>query len=741
MRPVFRKVHVAAVVGVFCTTPARAQWVEKSFELEAGWNSVFLEVDPAPAEADLLFAGQPFAAVWTRKDAPVVEGPPDCTNPSPGADFDGDGVRDDCDNCPTVANPNQVDTDQDGIGDACEDICTNPTDPACTVPPAPESDWQVWLPPSDPGRVATTLGLIRGGRTYLIRATQPATWLVTGTPNESGTRWRQGYNLVGFHVVDDPGGAPTFESYLAPSAAHANTAVYDVQADGTLTEITDLANTRITPRCGVWAKSDQDIEYDGPVTIDNGSLRGVAFDKSLLEHSITLENLTASTRNITLTYAPSAPVPLPPLDLPTLAGDVPLSWMDYGAGVISNDVLQWRPLSTESWALDGTGNPSARATVRLGVNRAGLPGAVVDVNGEGSQYQGLLEVTDGHGFKRILPVTAQVMPSITRGGGGSTARPGLYLGHVTVDQVAWITAGARVWTEGSADDPQFAGTMHCFGGDNDGEVCFPDRRRCMGIPDVERSRLVCEEDVDCPGGTTCETITDCSGGTCRPFCVGQQTTPCNSSSDCPSGPCSAETDTTALRPTPAEFVFPIIIHLSDAGEYKMLTEVTKMWQPDAVDPDNPGRYVLVTPECPPAVYDQLEAGSMQDGQPFALRVATAAFSFDGDLPLLGTFDTILAGETIVAPDHPLNPFRHQYHPDHDGLNSQGVPVEGEVYEITRSFLLTPDSPPERARPGWGDTLWTGTYNETLEGLHKESITVGGRYELQRVSIIPTLNAP
>ena len=172
----------------------------------------------------------------------------------------------------------------------------------------------------------------------------------------------------------------------------------------------------------------------------------------------------------------------------------------------------------------------------------------------------------------------------------------------------------------------------------------------------------------------------------------------------------------------------------------MLTEVTKMWQPDAVDPDNPGRYVLVTPECPPAVYDELEPGGMQDGQPFALRVATAAFSFDGDLPLLGTFDTILAGETIVAPDHPLNPFRHQYHPDHDGLNSQGIPVEGEVYEITRSFLLTPDPPPERARPGWGDTLWTGTYNETLEGLHKESITVGGRYELQRVSIIPTLNA-
>lgn len=36
------------------------------------------------------------------------------------ADQDGDGVVDDVDNCPEVANPDQWDTDQDGEGDACE---------------------------------------------------------------------------------------------------------------------------------------------------------------------------------------------------------------------------------------------------------------------------------------------------------------------------------------------------------------------------------------------------------------------------------------------------------------------------------------------------------------------------------------------------------------------------------------------------------------------------------------------
>jgi len=77
----------------------------------------------ACAGCDRVFglAGAPDAA----SEAAPPDLPPCAGN---GHDEDGDGIDDNCDDCPTVADPMQGDLDGDGVGDACDPNPTTPGD-------------------------------------------------------------------------------------------------------------------------------------------------------------------------------------------------------------------------------------------------------------------------------------------------------------------------------------------------------------------------------------------------------------------------------------------------------------------------------------------------------------------------------------------------------------------------------------------------------------------------------------
>lgn len=109
-------------------------------------------------------------------------------------------------------------------------------------------------------------------------------------------------------------------------------------------------------------------------------------------------------------------------------------------------------------------------------------------------------------------------------------------------------------------------------------------------------------------------------------------------------------------------------------------------------------------------------------------------------PLTGTLNATLT----IGYNHDLNPYKHRYHPDHDNLKNgteaaglpEILPEGNESYTITRKMTLQfEDSDPEDLRfPGWGDSVAGGSYLETITGLHREPLKVGGTFRIGRVVV-------
>ncbi len=208
-------------------------------------------------------------------------------------------------------------------------------------------------------------------------------------------------------------------------------------------------------------------------------------------------------------------------------------------------------------------------------------------------------------------------------------------------------------------------------------------------------------------------------------------------------------DPILTRPAGGQLQFRLIVHVDAAGTARLLQHVFLVRKPPTYipDPANPGFETIDQPARTMAVTDEeLIPQLIGTGEVIGRRASSAAFGFKEPLALGGGAfgDGALIGALALDYDHPLNPFKHLYHPDHNNLDErfeQKLPEGKEAFTVTRSIALefAATDPLGLNPPSWGDTEVGGTYRETITGLHRIAIRISGNFRLVRVLPAAALN--
>lgn len=178
------------------------------------------------------------------------------------------------------------------------------------------------------------------------------------------------------------------------------------------------------------------------------------------------------------------------------------------------------------------------------------------------------------------------------------------------------------------------------------------------------------------------------------------------------------------QPAPQPLFQRRIIHINNWGSPTLLAEATLM-QTRVTAPQQPQTVVISDP-ARIADFDGITLrGGHRIGQRFSSTTSPMAAPAQALAVDLGAGESPhLITTTLSLPDdHPLNPFRHKYHPD----LRRGIAVQRNV----TIALPTGDSP--------ADNTLTGTYSETVTGLHHGALRTRGTIILNRVSHSGVLN--
>jgi len=326
-----------------------AQWVTQEIPLTAGWNAVYLNVEPVTTDCASVFADLPVQSVgmWSKRETRL-----------------------------------QFTTDSSKL------LPRNP-------------DWLTWLPPSNPQAQLGNLFAIHGGQSYLIRLAAdatPVTWRIKGTPVPFQRQWLpRSLNLTGLPV---PSNNTTFESFFRASSAIKTAQtdggeIYQVNSAGQASRVWVPSRTTIQPGIAYWIRCQDPTRYSGPLHVQLDFGKVLEFQSGVWTRRLVLKNGSQTASPVQVRLRPSE---TPPDGAAPLAGTVALSYreQDWSQGT-PRDV--YKPLEP---GVSRVLAPGETWSLELTLRRDEMSGAAA-----GALWQSLLEVTDGTTVRQWIGVRAQ----------------------------------------------------------------------------------------------------------------------------------------------------------------------------------------------------------------------------------------------------------------------------------------------------------------------------------------------
>jgi len=208
--------------------------------MRAGWNAVFLEVQPEASKPSEVFAGLPVETVACfvpgRLEAQYLRSP----------------------------------------GDA----------------PWRDEGWAVWHAPSRPEAFLSNLYDIQAGRALLILANADFDWTITGEARATVLDWHPNTcTFTGLPV--EPTAPPTFAQFFAGSSAHQRLRIFRLEG-GTWKLVRNAASEK--PRSGeaYWIQTDGASRHQGPLRVKLPASGELDFDRYGGGYSLEFVNESAA---------------------------------------------------------------------------------------------------------------------------------------------------------------------------------------------------------------------------------------------------------------------------------------------------------------------------------------------------------------------------------------------------------------------------------------------------------------